>query len=248
MPVRDQKVEIVGDSIHILRKQFNVMAFATYKQELYEKIRLYTWTPASGYIKSSKLKMSLHKFLMVEKYGEEVIQEAYANDFVIDHINNDGMDCRYTNLALIPSRLNVAKGQTYDIDRLENQHNFAINFSRDEESSEYQISVAFNKHCNFQRGDEVIPITGMYLRYGQDYKTTFLDAQIIVNDLLSGGTIEIPKLHTSKVLLNKAILLRLTEEEMKGDFVMRDGQVFMIQGRESSFTTQLAHNSELHRD
>lgn len=247
MPVKDQNISIINDNIHIYREKYGRIAFTSYTPELYESLKQTTWSPtADGYM-TSKMFGTLHKHVMSLKYGKDVIEEAYKKDFVIDHINNNGFDCLYSNLEIIPRKLNAAKGLTYDKEREKHQFLFALNFSKDPITEEFQISIGFNKPYNAITQNGVVPIASMYLRYGKDYKTTFLDAQNILNDLVENRRIEISKIRATNILIDKAIIIKASPEELEMGYVIRDGQMYVIQGSEQTTLTQLSHKAELHK-
>lgn len=248
MSESDQDISIVGEHIHILRKKFGKLAFTSYTPELFESLKQTTWTPTKdGYMISKKFG-SLHRHVMELKYGQDVINEAYANDFIIEHFNNDGFDCSYTNLEIIPRKLNSAKGLTYDEEREKNRFRFALNFSKDERTDEFQISIGFNKPYNVIKENEIIPVAAVYLRYGKDYKTTLFDAQSILNDLVEKDRLEFSNLRVSKILIEQAIKRFITYEEAKNGFAMIDGKLYFVQGSEHTILDQLAHKKDLHED
>lgn len=248
MPAKDQEITIVNDNIHILRKKFNKLAFTSYMPELYESLKETTWTPTNdGYMVSKKFG-SLHRYVMSLKYGNDVIDEAYANQFVIDHINNDGFDCSYTNLEIIPRKLNAAKGLTYDEERKKSQYRFALNFSKDEETNEFQISIGFNKVHDVIVEDKKIPVAAIYMRYGKDYKTTFIDAQSILNDLIEKERLEFRNLRASTIFVERAIQVFVTKDEAESGFVIRDEKLYFVQGSKHSIINQLGHKKEVHQN
>jgi hypothetical protein len=112
MPEKDQLIKTDGNSITILRKKYNVLAFTSFSEDILETIKY----QLGGYMESKKYG-SLHKHVMALKYGEHVIREEYDNNFVIDHINNNGFNCMYTNLDIVSRNLNTAGGLTYDQER-----------------------------------------------------------------------------------------------------------------------------------
>lgn len=248
MPEKDQEISIVNDHIHILRKKFDKLAFTSYTPELYESIKQATWTPTKdGYMTSKKFG-KLHRHVMVLKYGKDVIAEAYKNSFIIEHFNNNGFDCSYTNLEIVPRDLNSAKGLTYDKEVQKNKRLFALNFTRDEESGEFQISIAFNEPHYRVIDNRIIPLAAIYLRYGKDYKTTFRDAQSILNDLVKNNGFKFSNLRTSKVLIKKAIEMEISEEEAEDGLAFRDDQLYFVQGSKHTFITELGHMKDLHHD
>ncbi len=248
MPAKDQVIKVEGEKITILRKKFGVLAFTSFSEEIYESLRQTTWTPSEGYMRSQKYG-SLHKHVMALKYGEDVIKEAYESDFVIDHINNNGFDCVYTNLEIIPRKLNSAKGLTYDEERKKYIDFFALNFSKDEDTNEFQIGIGFNKPIDIVVNGEKSPLASIYFRYGKDYKTTFLEAHSILNELVKTKSLKLTNLSAERILIKPAEGLKLSEgESLKIGFIMRDSRVNIIQGSSHARIVQVPHNKDLHKE
>jgi hypothetical protein len=110
MPVNDQKITHDGKTITINRPTFRYLAFVTYTEDLYKMVASTTWTKVMSdtgkeYLKSTKLGL-LHQLVIRYFYGEDVLNEAYKNGYVIDHLDNNGYDCTYENLTLIPKKEN----------------------------------------------------------------------------------------------------------------------------------------------
>ena len=252
MAVKDQRVTHGNGHITIYRDPFKCLASATYDQELFEKISSVTWgivrsKTGKEYVKSTKYGL-LHQLVINHFYGEEVLKEAYKNDYVIDHLDNNGYNCTYENLALIPKKENSAKGLTYDIERQEATENYALNITRDIESKEFQISIAFNKPADLKINGESIPLHILYLRYGIDFKTAFIDARSIINDLNSRSVINFANLRNTGIDYRKAECIYATKEEIEAGMIIRDGKVAFIQGSPNFMCVKAAHNANLHND
>ncbi|MBZ9622943.1 HNH endonuclease [Clostridium sp. FP2] len=250
MPKADQKVAIRGDKIEIIRSSYKKIAFATYDKELFDKISSVTWTLTkdSGgkeYIVSKKYG-SLHRLVVAHFYGEDYVTEAYKQGYVIDHMDNNGYECTYENLVTIPRKENVAKGQTYDIERKESIRKFAINITRDFNTKEFQISVIFNKHIDIVENDIVTPLSVIYFKYGTDYKTTFIDARSIINDLNSGGKLNLGHLRCDKYSYKKAEIVFASKEDIESGMYIKDGKMYIIQGSPSTIMLKTNHNKGLH--
>jgi hypothetical protein len=188
----------------------------------------------------------LHQLVIKHFYGEEVLIEAYNINFIIEHIDNNGYVCTYENLALASKPLNTAKGFTYDKDRVAYIDRFSINFTKDRATEEYQISIAFNIAANYVINDKIIPIHVLYLKYGSDYKTTFLDAQSILNDLATSKHLSLANTRASKVCYRPVEIIRLSEEELKRGIINRDGVIMFIQDHPNVQLIKPAHSKELH--
>ncbi|HOV28305.1 MAG TPA: HNH endonuclease [Pseudobacteroides sp.] len=251
MPAKDQKVTHDNETITISRPCFKSLAFASYTKELFEMISSVTWSVSRSktgkeYIKSSKYGL-LHQLVIAYFYGEDVLKEAYDDDYVIDHLDNNGYDCVYENLALIPKKENSAKGLTYDIERKDSIDNISINITRDFDTKEFQISVMFNKPYNIILNSDSIPIMKLYLRYGVDFKTAFIDARSILNDLNTSKMINLQNLRSSGFDYRKAEIMFAKHEEIESGFIVKDGQVYIVQGSPKARLIKGKHNRDIHK-
>lgn len=251
MPVKDQKVTHDGTTITISRPTFRCLALVTYTADLYEMVASTTWTKVASdtgkeYLKSTKLGL-LHQLVIRYFYGEDVLNEAYQNGYVIDHLDNNGYDCIYENLALIPKKENSAKGLTYDIERVESIRKFAINITKDFDTKEFQISVAFNQPANIKIGDKEIPLITLYLKYETEYKTAFIDARSILNDLNEKGSVNFANLRHKGLDYRKAEVMFASNAEIASGIVIRDGQIYFVQGSQHISMIKPNHNKQLHK-
>ncbi len=254
MPVKDQKVTHDGEKITISRPCFKRLAFSTYTEELYKQISSVTWSVAKSetgkeYLTSSKLGM-MHQLVVAHFYGKEVLEEAYANNYVIDHLDNNGFENIYENLALIPRKENSAKGLTYDIERKEVMRKFVINITKDMGTEEFQVSVIFNIPFNLisRVDNSMVPLHVLYFRYGTDYKTAFIEARGILNDLDANGTIDFGNLRYKDYAYRKTEVIFAKPEEIKNGMFFRDGLVYFVQGSPHTICVKVPHNKELHQD
>lgn len=251
MPRTDQKVTHDGKTITIYRPSFKHLASVTYTEDLYNILNSTTWTIVTSktgkdYLKSKKYGL-LHQLVVSYFYGRDVLKEAYNNGYVIDHLDNNGYNCTFENLTLIPKKENSAKGLTYDIERIESIRNFAINISKDFDTEEYQISVAFNQPANIRIDNTEWALLTLYLRYGTKYKTAFIDARSILNDLNDKGTLNIETLRHNGFYYDKPEIILATHEEIVSGFIFREGQIYGVQGSPHSYIVKPNHNKELHK-
>ncbi|WP_077324629.1 HNH endonuclease [Virgibacillus siamensis] len=120
-----------GESIYINKPKANKLAYTEYNEELFNILKSYTWTVKGEYLYSNKLKKYLHRYVMEFYYGKEAIDEANKKNFVVDHIDNNGFNCRVSNLCFIPNNLNKAKGLTFDKRRIEMKEDMTLTFYKD---------------------------------------------------------------------------------------------------------------------
>jgi hypothetical protein len=89
----------------------------------------------------------------------------------------------------------------------------------------------------------------MYFKYGQDYKTTFLEAHSILNELSNTKSLKLSNSRAERILIKPAKITRLKEgEKLENGFIIRDGQIYLIQGGNHARIVQVAHNKDLHRE
>ena len=148
------KFEVVNGNVHIFRDGWEKVAEVTYREDYYEELTSVTWTKNNGYIKNSKLG-SLHRYMVEKWYGKEILQEMTEQGWVVDHMNNNGFDCRICNLEFLLSRHNVAKGQRLDVESKEMWKNIALNLYKDFTTGFYQIAIGFNDDIYFMDTKEV---------------------------------------------------------------------------------------------
>ena len=67
---------------------------------------------------------------MGKRYGEEMLSEMTKQGWVVDHMNNNCFDCRISNLEFLPTRHNVAKGQTVDVEADAMRQHIALTLRR----------------------------------------------------------------------------------------------------------------------
>lgn len=103
-------IEINGDTITLKREQLkgNVAYISNYPG-LLDEVKKYTWTYTKGdhpYLNCSKLKISLHKFVLQILYGAEKLNEMFDKSNIIEHLDNNGLNCVYENLHILSSDMN----------------------------------------------------------------------------------------------------------------------------------------------
>lgn len=113
-------IEIEGDRIKLQREQWksNVAYISNYLG-LLDEVKKYTWTYTEEkhpYLNCSTLKVSLHKFVLQFLYGKEKLDEMIGKSNIIEHLDNNGLNCTYENLHVLSENMNKAKA--FSIDKL----------------------------------------------------------------------------------------------------------------------------------
>lgn len=230
--------EIVNGNIHIFRDGWNKLAEVTYREDYYEELTSITWTQDKGYIKNSKLGL-LHRYMMEKWYGKEMLEDMTARNWVVDHMNNNGFDCRICNLEFLPSRHNVAKGQILDVESDEMRHHIALNIFKDFTTGLYQISIGFNDNIYFwnAKTKESRPINTLYLLYDCDYKLVIYDAEGILSKYQIERKFSLDKLNFVDYKCEYPPEIQFTEQELdeivNGNrcCIERDGQLYFVLGK-----------------
>lgn len=236
------KVYKSNEKIHFLDKEQNILGFTDYSNELWDKVLSVNWKviwgkpnakgKRKGYIGTYSKKLGdykkLHQIVMIHWYGFEALKEAYEKNFIVEHMNNNPYDCMINNLSFAPNRLNIAKGQTYDIDRKEIMSVAAINMFKDFETKRYQITVGFNKEFAMKLEKGLVPLNALRFVYENNFRRTFMDAENILYGIMDYGMVDTNKLHHIHMDIEQANYIHLKEHQKKAPFVEIDGSLFQV--------------------
>lgn len=232
------KFEIVNGNVHISREGWKRIAEVTYHEDYYEELTSVTWTEVNGYIKNAKYGY-LHRYMMEKWYGKELLEEMTRRGWVVDHMNNNGHDCRICNLEFLSSRHNVAKGQTLDVESEEMKYHLALNMFKDFSTGLYQISIGFNDDIylwDIEKGERRL-INSLYLLYDCDYRLVINDAEQILLEYQTEKKFSLANLKFIDYKCEYPPEIEFTEQELdeivNGDrwFVERDGKLYFIAGK-----------------
>lgn len=123
--------------------------------ELLEEIKKFHWTLRGSaehpYLstKSNGELTYLHTFVLRWLYGDKQFNEM-SKEMVIDHLDNDGLNCSFENLCLTSNAWNVAKGQIVDDDgRWTSIPDYIVDAFYLHDQKCYQVQISFNR-CMFQ--------------------------------------------------------------------------------------------------
>ena len=223
---------VVNDeTITIMRSEWDKNALASYREDYYEELTSHTWGLKNGYPNNDALGGGLHRYMMAKWYGEDVLSQFTENGYVVDHMNNNHMDCRITNLEFLKKAYNTAKGQSFDMDSRSMRFRIAVNIFKDFATGLYQITIGCNDSIGQQFSDGKIRwINSIKLLYNCDYSIVINDAENILRIYDTEERIALSNNNACDVRINYAPDIQLTEEEAKQAFVFRDGQTYMVVG------------------
>lgn len=140
----EQKIEVNGDSVTIIRPDRNEIMFTTYREDYWEELSSQTWRLNSqGYPTCSKLG-DLHRYIVAKWYGEDTLEEFTENGYVVDHLDNIHYNCKVSNLEFLKKDFNTAKGQWLDKQVKELEHQYALAIYKDFITECYQITIGMN--------------------------------------------------------------------------------------------------------
>jgi hypothetical protein len=180
--------------LHITdRKSESYVGCTDYNDELFKIVSSVSWhVKKSHYIYSSQYKKYLHQVVMEYWYGQECCQKMYENGFVIDHLDNNGLNCQYENLEFLWERKNLhLKGNVFDKTQREQIPIAAVSIYK-RRNGEYQITIGFNKPFYNSNGQAIS--RGCLVYRARDYDLVLNDA-LLVQDFLEKGTIAFKDLH-----------------------------------------------------
>lgn len=225
------RFKVNGDTITIMRDGWDGLAFATYREDYYEELSTHTWGLVNGYLSNAALGGYLHRYMMAKWYGEEILKDLTEKGYVVDHLNNNHMDCRITNLEFLKKNRNTAKGQYFDVEAPQMREKLAVSLFKDFSTGCYQITIGCNDTIVTVDADgSKHYINEIKLLYNCDYPIVILDAEAILTEYESSDCISLHNLRCCDIRVHEAILLDLKEEEKSRAFVFRDGIPYLVIG------------------
>ena len=207
-------------------------------EDYFEELTSVTWRENNGYVVNNKLGY-LHRYIMEKWYGEKIFDEMTKRGWVVDHMNNNGFDCRICNLEFLAPNPNIAKGHNLDIEAEEQRHHIALNLFKDFSTGLYQISIVFNDNVYLSNGIEKIgqPINSIFLLYDCDYRLVINDAEQILLEYKTNRKFRLDKLNYIDIKYELSTFIDLSEQEFEEVIngnrmtVERDGKTYLIIGK-----------------
>lgn len=230
MPSKN-RFDVNGEVIYISRDGWEKLATTTYREDYYEELTSVTWTENEGYLVNKKLG-SLHRYIMKQWYGEDVVKSMTEKNWVVDHMNNNGFDCRISNLEFLASRHNVAKGQTLDVEADQLRLRIALTLCKDFSTGLYQIHIGCNDNILWVDQTSGIEknLAKLKLLYNSDYRIVINDAEQILLDYVLEGKVELNKLKWVDYKTEVFKIVSVSEEEKGRPLIERDGIKYMAMG------------------
>lgn len=197
------KLQISHDEkeIKFFDKDLGILGFTDYTAKVWEEISTVNW-----YVNESKIAKNektyiytgagkfsglkkLHQIVMMLWYGLEEVQSAYQKKFIIEHHNNEAFNCRVSNLSFASNDLNLTKAHSFDKNQPKLLQQAGVNFYKDFETEQYQISIAFTGDYFLKINGSLILVDSIHLLYEDNFRIVYTDANRIVDELLENGRI-----------------------------------------------------------
>ena len=230
MPARKPKIERIGNMILLKRDQWkdHTATISDYPG-LLDEVMKYTWTYYESdhpYLKCGKLNTSLHKFVLAFLYGADQLNHMLNNDNIIEHLDNDGLNCAYDNLHIISADYNKAKAFTIDKERALEPDipSFITDVYYSHEKHYYQMQVFFNRDVFYNQSNGQ-PIEELFFQYN-DFRSLYID-WVYIYGCRQQGPFDLSTFHMSRLYAKNRPIIYLTEDEQDHVFIQRDGQWFL---------------------
>lgn len=227
------KFEKIGNTVVLQRNQWkgNKAYISDYPGLLNEVLK-YTWSYTLGdhpYLRSSKLNISLHKFVLAFLYGQDNLETMLKPDNIIEHLDNNGLNCAYDNLHILSSDSNKAKAFTIDkeADQYYGIPTFITDIYYSHNKQYYQMQITFNRDlCFVMWKGQTIPIEAFFAQY-DDFRNLFIDWLYIYN-CRENGKFDISKFHSSRLFAKNRPQITLRPEEYGHVVIQRDGHWYLV--------------------
>lgn len=225
---QDLRYEKIGNSYELSREQWKgEKAFISDYPNLLQEVQKYTWTYSNGYLRSSKLSISLHQFVLGFLYGKENLSRLLSDGCIIEHLDNNGLNCCYDNLHILSADYNKAKAFTIDKAEMPEIPSFILDAFYSHERKYYQLQVTFNDNLFYlidKKTEECLAVEAFYLQY-EKFSELFLDWLYLIG--LKGIDIQPEKFHGDKMIVMPRPKVELKPEEKDAAIIQRGDKLYV---------------------
>ena len=222
---------VQGNTIDIMRQGWDGIALATYREDYYKELTSHTWGIKNGYPNNDTLGGGLHRYMMAKWYGKDVLNDMTEKGYVVDHMNNNHMDCRICNLEFYKGNRNTAKGLYFDKETRQ-QNDLALSIFKDFSTGCYQITIGFNATAQMSNGEL---LSSIKLLYNCVYSLVVLDAERIITEYNDEHKISLNSLNFCDIRIEYAPKIELTEEEKSQLIIEKDGVYYLMLGTDKLY-------------
>lgn len=229
------RIETVGDRIRLQRNQWKSnFAYISNYPGLLDEVKKYTWTYADGdhpYLNCSTLKISLHKFVLQFLYGKEKLDEMIGKSNIIEHLDNNGLNCTYENLHVLSADMNKAKAFSIDkknaaleADKMAIIPALITDVYYSHENKYFQLQVFFNKNIVLNKATNNF-VEGFIFHYN-DFDSLFID-WLYCFECIKKEEFDFYKHHAVRAYEKDVPFIELREDERNVPFIERDGKYYL---------------------
>lgn len=225
------KYRKTGNMIELSREQWaGNHAYISDYPGLLEEVQKYTWTYGKGehpYLRSSKLNMSLHYFVLSFLYGKENLDQMRLPDNIIEHLDNNGLNCCYDNLHILSSDWNKAKAFTIDkeADQFDGIPSFVTDVYYSHNRKYYQMQIVCNRDIYYCRKSQR-PVESFAFQYN-GFNNLFID-WLYVYECRDSGRFDITKFHADRMIPKPRPDITIKPEEEGHTLICRDGEWYLV--------------------
>ena len=250
---RDVSVSEVGNAYELSRDQWQGnVARISKDSRLLKEVRKYTWTYDGGshpYLRCKTLNTSLHKFVLGFIYGDEIIDKMLAEGNVIEHLDNNGLNCTYENLHILSEDMNKTKAFSIDKRGKDTENDpfpsYVLDVYYIHEKKQFQLQVFMNDDiCCSRDGLSIAMLICMY----NSFDDLFVDWFYLLSERKK-RTFDKSKLHATEYVEEKCPSPgSFTSEEMDRPFIIRDGKLFInLSAKKDGFPSSIVTHTELRK-
>lgn len=229
-------IQIQNDRIMLNRAQWKGNdAYISNYPGLLDEVKKYTWTYTGGkhaYLRCASLKMSLHQFVLQFLYGKEKLDRMIGNSNIIEHLDNNGLNCTFENLHVLSADANKAKAfsidkknEALDSDTLSAIPALITDVYYSHEHNYFQLQVFFNKNLVFSETQKQF-VESFIFQYS-DFDRLFID-WLYCFECIKNEEFCVEKTNADEVITEFVHLIELREEEKYSPTIIRDGQLYMV--------------------
>lgn len=233
MPAKVMDINISGEYIELKREQWRGhIARVTNDPELLNEVKKYTWTYCEGdhpYLRNGVLGMSLHEFVLSHIYGHEHVKSMIQAGNIIEHLDNDGLNCAYDNLHIVSADWNKTKAFSIDKIRKEleavcEMRAYATDVYYCHEEKYFQLQVMMNDdiYINIENKHAV----EMFICIYTVFEDLYLDWLYLLNKLQT-RRFDITKFHASKINVQERPYLTIHPDERNNPVIIRNGVAYL---------------------
>lgn len=229
-------IDIRGDVIELRRDQWNGnVAYISNYPGLLDEVKKYTWTYSANphpYLNCSVLQTSLHKFVLQFLYGKDKLDEMIGQSNIIEHLDNNGLNCAYENLHVLSEDMNKAKAFSIDKKSAALQAGeiapipaLVTDVYYSHRNKYFQMQVFFNK--NLVLNARTNNYVESFILHYNNFDNLFID-WLYCYECIKNEMFDIYKHHAVRVYAKDAPQIVLREDEKDAVIIERDGERYLV--------------------